>query len=154
MKPKFPFWLFVLICIAVLVAVSPFAFTKKYKTTNAHVCDQCGIRQWTRSEGQPSMTPSSKQQITLEETELSRWFATNISTNCQHTWHINSSSVQAYLYFGTLRLWQISCGSGYWSTPPIIYLSSDEQLELENRLKENPEACKKYIHDRLTESDN
>ena len=147
--PRVPLWLVIVACMVLAGALAPFAIVKRQKTTKALICDQCGIRLWIASNELVGSSAPSREKRTLEPTELSRWFASHITTNCQHTWQFNHSSGQTYASFAGLRLWKISGASGSGHTPSIVNFSAEDRAEVETHLRQSPEACRSFIHDRL-----
>src|SRR6185503_7328956 len=147
--PRVPFWLVVVICAVIIAALAPLAITKKRKSTKALLCDQCGIRLWISSDVLAGSSVPAQEQRTFEDTELSRWFASHITTNCQHTWRFNHSSGQTYVSFAGRRLWKISGASGSSPTPPLVYFSADDRARVESLLRRSPDECRAFIHARL-----
>ena len=90
-------WLVVVVVCAVALASLPFAIVKRQKLTNEFFCDQCGIGQRVESDKAVGSTVPARDKVSVEPTELSRWFRTHISTNCLHTWRIKHSSSQIYV---------------------------------------------------------
>jgi len=147
--PKVPLWLIAVTCAVIAGVLAPFAIAKRHKSNKAFICDQCGIRLWTKSDALVSSSASASEQRTLEHTALSRWFDSHITNNCQHTWQFNHSSAQTYLSFAGARLWNISGSSGSSTTPSLVYFSSEDRARVESELSRSPDACRSFIRARL-----
>jgi hypothetical protein len=141
--------LVIIICTLVIGLLAPIVITKRSAITKTFICDQCGIRLWISSDTPIAASNWPTEIRNLEQTELSRWFNSHISTNCQHTFKLNHSSQKIYATFAELRLWKISRISGSSFTPTLIYLSSDDRDQVESLLRESPEACRDFIHAKL-----
>lgn len=139
-----PLWLMVIACIALAAVLAPFA--KRHKTTKTFLCDQCGIQLRTASDKLVKSSAPVQESRTLKHTELSRWFASHITTNCQHTWRFNHSSGQIYVSLAGFRVWNISGSSGSSPTPTLIYFSADDRTQVEQVLRQSPDACQSFIH--------
>jgi hypothetical protein len=151
--PKVLLWLVIGLFMAAVCGLVPFAITKRQKATRTLICDQCGIRTWISTDELVGSSAPAKEQRTFQNTELSRWFASHITTNCQHTWRLNHSSGQTYVSVAGLRLWTISGTAGSSPTPLLVYLSPDDRARLESLFRQSPDACRSFIHARLKGAD-
>jgi hypothetical protein len=136
------------IFVATVAVLFPLAISKKHQSSKAFFCDQCGIRMWVNTNEMINSTRSGEQRR-MEDTELSRWFATHVGTNCQHTWRLNHFTDRTYVAFARFPLWQISGVSGSLNTPALIYLAEDDRERVEKLLARNREDCRNYIRSRL-----
>lgn len=135
-------------CLIAIVALL-FVTTRRSKTTADYFCNRCGIRLWVTTDQPLHSSAPAQEQRTLEQTGLSRWFTAHLSTNCEHAWNTNHVSTLVYVSLAGHRLWKDFGASGSWTTPPLIYLGSNDSAHLEAVLKESPEACRLFIHERL-----
>ncbi len=143
------FWFTIIACVVFLVVSAPFLIAKRQKNTKTFICDQCGIRLWVTSDELVRSSGAARENRSLEQTELSRWFSAHITKNCPHTWRFNHSSRQTYVSLAGLRIWKISGGAGSSPTPPIVFFSADDRAKVESLFQRSPAACQKFIHDRL-----
>ena len=149
LPPKIRAWIWLLGGIVVAVLLLSLATTRRHKGTTTYFCDQCGMRLWVTSDDIVGSISESPKERRLEDTDLSRWFKTNISTNCEHSWHFNHSTGYTYLSFAGRQIWKIAGAAGSYPTPPIMLLFEGERARVESLLHESPEKCRSYIHDRL-----
>jgi hypothetical protein len=149
--PRVPLWLVMILCLVIIAALAPFVLTKRSLSTKAHICEYCGLKLRVKSDEIVGRPAPIKEQRTFEDTELSHWFVAHLSTNCQHRWTSNylSRQTQNYASLGGLRLWKISAVYGSSTTPSLIHLSPEDRSHLETLLRQNPDACRTFIHDRL-----
>jgi len=146
---KSRFWVWVFSGILVTVLLLSFATTRRRKGTTTYFCEQCGMRLWVTSDYRIGSSPETSGERRLEDTDLSRWFKTHISTNCEHAWHFNHSTGYTYLSVAGLQMWRISGAAGSYPTPPIMLMFDSERPQVESLLRKSPEKCRSYIHDRL-----
>jgi hypothetical protein len=149
LPPRFRIWVWVLVAIIAVVLLVSFATTRRHKGMSTYFCEQCGMRLWVTTDYKIGSAPQKSEQRRLEETDLSRWFKTYVSTNCEHTWHFNHLTGHTYLSIAGRQLWRISGLAGSYPTPPIILMFESERARVEGLLHESPEKCRSYIHDRL-----
>jgi hypothetical protein len=147
--PRFRVWLWALGGLFVAVLLVSFATVRRHKGTTTYFCEQCGMRLWVTSDYPVGSAPEASEKRRLEDTDLSRWFNSHVNTNCEHTWHFNHSTGYTYLSVGGRQIWRISGGAGSYPTPPIILMSDSERAQVESLLRDSPEKCRRYIHDRL-----
>jgi hypothetical protein len=115
----------------------------------AHLCDQCGIWLSIHSDDHADPTAPPQEHRKFSDTELSKWYAANIDPDCQHTWRRIHSDHFQYVSLAGYRLWNLVSGHGSSRTPGLVDLSADDRAHLENLLRESPEVCKRFIHDKL-----
>lgn len=146
---KIPLWAIMLLCAVMVAALGPFAISKRHESFKALLCNQCGVRLWVSSDRLADSSSPAQEKSTFEHTSLSRWFSARISTNCQHSWQTNSRSGRTYATVAGIRLWNISGASGSSPTPALVRLSADDLRQLENLLRQSPDACRNFIRARL-----
>ena len=147
--PRFRPWAGVFGGILIAMLLVSLVTAKRHKGTTTYFCEQCGIRLWVASDYPIGSAPVVSGERRLENTDLSHWFKTHISTNCEHTWHFNHSTSHTYLSVAGRQVWRISGAAGSYPTPPIILMFDSERAQVERLLHESPEKCRSYIHDRL-----
>jgi hypothetical protein len=150
-KPRFSdvglLWFLAAFLTVLLVVLLPFAISTKRFSSKTFFCDKCGIRlRVTTNEFVTSTNPVEQR---TEDTELSRWFVTHITTICQHSWQFNHAFERTYRTLGRIRLWPIYGIAGSRSTPTIVYLFDDDRERLEKLSETNRDQCRTYIHARL-----
>ena len=144
-----PFWVVTLGSITAVAVLLSLPATKRHKSTKTLFCEHCGIRLWVTSDEMVGSARQAREERRLEDTHLSLWFKAHINTNCEHAWHFNHSSGYTYLNFAGRRVWKISGMAGSYPTPPIMYFSDDDRARVETLLRESPDSCSRFIHDRL-----
>jgi len=142
-------WWVAAVMVATLAASVPFVLGRMHESTNAFICDRCGVRLWIISGELAGKSTAVHEERTLEHTALSRWIATHVSTNCLHTWAFNHSASQTYATLSGIRLWKIVGSSGSAPTPSLVYFSAADQACLENLLSQSRDECQRYIQARL-----
>ena len=146
---RLPRWVLLLGAGLIVVVLTPFLFTTRHQGTKRLICDQCGLREEIRSEGLAGSAAPVREQRTFQETELSRWFAVRLGTNCQHTWRFNHYAGERYLCLGGLHLWTIVGSHGSLATSSLVDLSAEDRIRLESLLQGSPEACRRFIRNNL-----
>jgi hypothetical protein len=150
LMPKSRVWLVLLGCAVFVAVATPFSITKRQKTAKASICGQCGVKAWWRSDVLLSEANTAGEQHTYEDTQLSRWFTSHVSTNCEHAvWIFNRLSRQTYMSLGTVRLWDLSRASSAARTSPLVHLSTEDRVHLENLLRGSPEDCRSFLRTQL-----
>ena len=147
--PKIPLWAIMLLCAVMIAALTPFVITRKYEREKALMCTQCGVKLLIGSYGLADASKPIVERNTFDHTELSRWFSAHISANCRHSWQTNLLYARTYMSLGENRLWDISRAFGSSPTPSLVDLSADDRTQLENLLRQSPDACRNFIHARL-----
>lgn len=146
-------WLPILLGVPLLTLLIPLPFLSRCETTTTHICVNCGIRRSLYSTRLVGVSPTASETETLQPTELSRWFASHIAENCRHSWRFNHSTNHTFACIAGLRLWTYSASAASSVTPSLVYFDDDARTEVERRLLESPEACRRYIQARLSNGD-
>jgi len=138
--------LIVIVAAGIIIPAWPASY-KEIKQTE--LCTNCGIIRHLYAAGHIDAAVSENSEISLKDTELSKWFAAHISNNCDHQWQYMHSSQRNFAAFFSVR-WNTSSvfGSGY--RPQIVFhLDKDERTKLEELVIAGEGTCQEYISSRL-----
>jgi hypothetical protein len=128
----------------------PFGPLTHFKFDSHEVCTQCGLRRSTHSEGLIARRASAPVRETRYDTTLSLWFNDHFG-DCAHEWSVESSSGGGHSKLFGMRLMTMCGLGGGTSRTHAVELQEDEQLELDRLFAVDPESCRDWITERLTD---